>query len=73
MVSRDDTGWCEHIRGDINAITDETVQTQAKALFDQIISAIYWPNPSEVYERVKTKTENLITYLEKHDCQKFFQ
>ena len=68
MPSSNYAGWCEHIRSDINVITDETVQTQAKTLFDQIVSAIYWPNPSEVYERVKTKIENLITYLEKHDC-----
>lgn len=60
-------GWCEHIRSDINAIADEAVQTQAKALFEQILSAMYFPNPTMDVDSVKAKTENLITFLEKHD------
>lgn len=68
MPSNSYAGWCEHIRSDINAIIDDTIQTQAKALFDQIVSAIYWPESSEVCERVKTATKNLIAYLKKHDC-----
>ena len=49
-------------------IADEMVQTEAKALFEQVLSAFYFPDKSKVHEFVGTKIENLIAYLEKHDC-----
>jgi len=47
---------------------DEATKAKAMALFDQIVSALYWPRASESCERTKIAIENLIAFLEKRDC-----
>jgi len=62
------SGWLNHIRSDLNAITNETTRTKAKALFDQIVSAIHFPDENKVDGMIKEAIKGLIAYLEKHDC-----
>lgn len=62
------SGWCNHIRSDLKAITDEAVRIRAESLFDRILSAIYFPDKDKVQDLLRANIRDLIVYLEKHDC-----